>query len=85
MNILMLRGRFGHFTKVRCQNCRGCKGPGAESEYGSICPFNSQRLGGCKKLCEVLDKALYKGTLSIDYTHASWDGTEKGHEVKYVT
>ena len=53
----MLRGRFGHYTKDRHQNCQGYKGPGAGSEKGNTCPFDSQRLGGCQILCGVLDRA----------------------------
>ena len=42
-------------------------------------------LAAVKYSVEFCTELLDKGTLSIDYTPASWDGTEKGHEVDYVT
>ena len=48
-------------------------------------PLTVSDLAAVKYSEEFWTELLDKGTLSIDYTPASWDGTEKGHEVKYVT
>ena len=42
-------------------------------------------LAAVKYSVEFWTELLDKGTLSIDCTPVSWHGTEKGHEVKYVT
>ena len=47
-------------------------------------PLTVSDLAAVKYIVEFWADLLDKGTMSIDYPPASWDGTtEKGHEVKY--
>ena len=56
-----------------------------EVKKEACAPLTVSDLAAVKYSVEFWTELFDKGTLSIDCTPVSWHGTEKGHEVKYVT
>ena len=72
--------------KIGAKTAKAIKDLVQEVRKEKHAPLKVSDLAAARYSVAFLTELLEKGTLSIDYTPSSWDGTtEKGHEVKYVT
>ena len=76
---------FATIPEIGAKTVKAMKNLVQEVKKEAHAPLTVSDLAAVKYSVEFWTEPLDKGTLSVDYTPASWDGTEKGHEVKYVT